>query len=113
MKTSSASRTGHAAHPPFTLEEHLRLQRRIEGRAHQLWQANGRRQGNPLNDWVKAETEALAEFITARTRPAPARAASGKTQTKTTTTSTRPPAATGRPAAGWHLMSTPACHQYI
>jgi hypothetical protein len=109
-KTSPATWTTHAAQPLFTMEEHLRLQRQIEERAHQLWQAHGGDRGNPLDDWLKAENKVLVEFITTRTRCEPARAVLRKTQTKTITTSTRPATVTGQCAAGRHLMSTPACH---
>jgi Protein of unknown function (DUF2934) len=53
---------------PFTIEEHLRVQREIEERAHRFWFAKGCALKNALDDWLKAEAEVLAEF--AKTLPA-------------------------------------------
>ena len=85
-KTPRSPRTGRATQPLFTLEEHLRLQRRIEERARQIWRAGGRRQGNPLSDWVQAEIETLAEFIATHTGCDPGRVVFGKAQIKMTRT---------------------------
>jgi hypothetical protein len=46
----------------FTIEEHLRVQREIEKRAHRFWFAKGCALKNALDDWLKAENEVLAEF---------------------------------------------------
>ena len=50
----------------FTREEHLMVQRQIEERARRIWSANGFASQNPLDDWLKAEEEVLAEFAQAR-----------------------------------------------
>jgi hypothetical protein len=47
---------------PFTIEEHLRVQREIEERAHRFWFAKGCALKIALDDWLKAEAEVLAEF---------------------------------------------------
>jgi hypothetical protein len=67
----------------FTIEEHLRVQREIEERAHRFWFANGCAVKNALNDWLKAEDEVLAEFVKAHPKRPPVQPASNKTQTKT------------------------------
>jgi hypothetical protein len=110
MKTTPAIPAEPAAQPDFTIEEHLRLEKEIEARAHQLWQANDGGRSNPLNDWLKAEHEALVGFIIRRAGRRSVRAVFGKAQTRTATTSTRPPARAGQTAAGRQLMSIPACH---
>jgi hypothetical protein len=50
------------AQSPFTTEEHLRVQSKIEERAHRFWFAKGCALKNALDDWLKAEAEVLAEF---------------------------------------------------
>lgn len=67
----------------FTVEEHLRVQREIEERAHRFWLAKGCALKNALNDWLKAEDEVLAEFVKARTQRHLVQSASNKTQTQT------------------------------
>ena len=67
----------------FSFEEHLRVQREIEERAHRFWFAKGCAVKNALNDWLKAEDEVLAEFVKARTQRHPAQPVSNATQTKT------------------------------
>jgi hypothetical protein len=67
----------------FTVEEHLRVQREIEERAHRFWFAKGCALKNALNDWLKAEDEVLAEFVKARTQHHPAQPVSNETQTNT------------------------------
>jgi hypothetical protein len=47
----------------FTAEEHLKTQRQIERRAHDLWCAGGCRDGTALGDWIQAEREVLGQFI--------------------------------------------------
>jgi hypothetical protein len=47
----------------FTIEDHFRVQRDIEERAHRFWFAKGCALKSALNDWLKAEEEVLAEFI--------------------------------------------------
>ena len=54
----------------FTREDHLRVQQQIEVRAHSLWLADGKRMGQALNNWTRAESEVLAAFIQSRLRPA-------------------------------------------
>jgi hypothetical protein len=70
----------------FSIEEHLRVQREIEARAHRFWLAKGCALKNALNDWLKAEEEVLAEFVKARTQRQPVQPVSSNTQTKTGTT---------------------------
>lgn len=87
---------------PFTIEEHLRVQVEIEQRAHQFWSAKGRTSNNALNDWLKAESDVLAEFARTRMQSRPTRHASGETQTTTRRTSALPPTdgkSTSKPGA--------------
>ena len=67
----------------FTIEEHLRVQREIEERAHRFWFAKSGALKNALNDWLMAEEEVLAEFVKARTQRRPVQPVSNATQTKT------------------------------
>ncbi len=39
------------------------VQREIEERARRIWLANGGAPQSPLDDWLKAEAEVLAEFV--------------------------------------------------
>jgi hypothetical protein len=55
----------------FTVEEHLAVQRHIEQRAYQLGCAQPC-SGCPLQHWLQAENEVLAEFIRRRLAEAPA-----------------------------------------
>ena len=82
------------AQSEFTVEEHLRVQREIEERAHGFWLAKGCALRNALNDWLIAEEEVLAEFVKARTQRHPAQPVSIETQTKTeaVVVCNRPPA---------------------
>jgi len=64
----------------FTAKDHLWLQRKIEERAYQLWQANGHCQEHALSHWLHAETEVLVEFLTRREKGSPAYPASRKIQ---------------------------------
>jgi hypothetical protein len=83
----------------FSFEEHLRVQREIEERAHCFWFAKGCALKNALNDWLKAEDEVLAEFVKARTQRHPAQPVSNETQTKTGASLTgNPPPASFIPA---------------
>jgi hypothetical protein len=77
----------------FTLEEHLRVQREIEERAHRSWFAKGCALTSALNDWLKAEAEVLAEFVTARTQRPPAPPVPNEAPTRTEATRSFPPAA--------------------
>jgi hypothetical protein len=61
----------------FTREEHLRVQREIEERAHRFWLAKGRVLKTALNDWLLAEAEVLAEFVKSRTQDRPVPPAAG------------------------------------
>jgi hypothetical protein len=49
----------------FTVEEHLRVQRQCEERAHALWHAGGCRPDCALSDWLMAESVVLEQFIRA------------------------------------------------
>jgi hypothetical protein len=71
----------------FTIEEHLRVQREIEERAHRFWFAKGCALKNALDDWLKAEAEVLAEFAKTLTQRQQAQPVSVETQTKTKGTS--------------------------
>ncbi len=51
---------------PFTMEEHLRVQREMERRARLFWRLDGRDSSRALNHWLRAEAEVLAEFCLAR-----------------------------------------------
>jgi hypothetical protein len=77
---------------PFMTEEHLRVQREIEERAHRHWFAKGCALKNALDDWLKAEAEVLAEFAKTLTQRHQTQPASNGTQTKTGKTSTLLPA---------------------
>lgn len=57
---------GGGGRPPFTVEEHLRVQTQIERRAYELWRQGGGGQQAPLSDWLRAEGEVLREFCRAR-----------------------------------------------
>jgi hypothetical protein len=48
----------------FSLEDHLRVQREIEYRAHLLWRA--RWSGDALRHWLAAENAVLTEFVVRR-----------------------------------------------
>jgi len=80
MRTKPAIRRRPPEPDAFTVEEHLRLQRRIEDRAYQLWQANGHDLDHALNHWIKAEMEVLMEFLSMREGGFPAHPASRKIQ---------------------------------
>jgi hypothetical protein len=92
----------------FSFEEHLRVQREIEERAHRFWFANGCALKNALNDWLKAEDEVLAEFVNARMQRRPAQRAASKTQTKTGATAPLPSATIHQHQAMAKLRLTPA-----
>jgi hypothetical protein len=80
------------AQDPFTIEEHLRVQREIEERAHRFWFAKGCALKSALDDWLKAEAEVLAEFAKMLTHRQQMQPASDEMQTKTRKTSTFLPA---------------------
>ena len=63
MKRIEQTRTQEA--PLFTVEDHLRVQHQIEVRAHELWRAGGCREESALSDWLRAEREALEQFVLA------------------------------------------------
>jgi hypothetical protein len=77
---------------PFTIEEHLRVQREIEERARRLWFAKGCALKCALDDWLKAESEVLAEFARTLTQRQHMVPASSQTQTKAGGTSALLPA---------------------
>ena len=52
--------------PVFTVADHLKVQREIEQRAHELWLAGGYRQNTALENWLNAEREVLEDFILRR-----------------------------------------------
>jgi hypothetical protein len=64
----------------LTLEEHLRVQREINGRAYRFWLAKGRGWQCALADWLKAENEVLAEFVTSQMQNQVSRPASRERQ---------------------------------
>jgi hypothetical protein len=76
----------------FTIEEHLRVQREIEERAHRFWFAKGCALKSALDDWLKAEAEVLAEFAQMMTQRQQMQPAADEMQTKTGKTSTFLPA---------------------
>ena len=43
----------------LSADERLRTEEHIRIRAHELWLAGGRRDGNNLGDWLQAEQELL------------------------------------------------------
>lgn len=51
--------------PLFTVADHLKVQMRIEQRAHELWLAEGAHENTPLDNWLNAEREVLEEFFQA------------------------------------------------
>jgi hypothetical protein len=58
---------GHGVHgEPFTIEEHLRVQSRIERLAYFHWQQSGGRLDAPLTHWLRAESEVLQDFFASR-----------------------------------------------
>jgi hypothetical protein len=70
------------AQTEFTIEEHLRVQREIEERAHRFWFAKGCALKSALDDWLKAENEVLAEFAKTLMQRQQGQPASGETQEK-------------------------------
>jgi hypothetical protein len=80
------------AQNPFTMEEHLRVQREIEERAHRFWFAKGCALKSALDDWLKAEAEVLTEFAQMLTQRQQMQSAADEMQTKTGKTSTFLPA---------------------
>jgi len=66
----------------FTLEEHLRVQREIEKRAHRIWFADGCNAQSTLADWLKAEDAVLLEFVEKRMLDQAMRQASGENPSK-------------------------------
>jgi hypothetical protein len=63
MKRTEETRTQKA--PLFTVDDHLRVQHQIEVRANELWRAGGCREDSALSDWLRAERDALLEFVLA------------------------------------------------
>ena len=47
----------------------LELRRRIEERAHALWEANGRPEGRALDDWLQAEREIVNQSVAGEEDP--------------------------------------------
>lgn len=97
----------------FTIEDHLRVQREIEERAHRFWFAKGCALKSALNDWLKAEDEVLAEFVNARTQRQPVPSASNKTQTQIRATSALPSTTIYQHAAMSKLKLTAAFHSSL
>jgi hypothetical protein len=98
---------------PFTIEEHLRVQREIEERAHRFWFAKGCALKSALDDWLKAEAEVLAEFAKMLTQRQQMQSASGEMQTKTEKTSTLLPAVPYQSTAKLNPKSTAALQQSL
>lgn len=73
---SKLHRTKHSQRE-FSAEEHLAVQQQIERLAHALWRARDGQSGSELEDWLRAEHEVIAEFLSdsaklirpARTKP--------------------------------------------
>ncbi len=97
----------------FTIEEHLRVQREIEERAHRFWFAKGCALKNALDDWLKAEAEVLAEFAKMLTQRQQMQPASDGTQKKTGKTPTLLPAVPYQSAAKANPKSTAAFQQSL
>jgi hypothetical protein len=93
---------------PFTIEEHLQVQREIEERAHRFWLAKGCALKSALDDWLKAEAEVLAEFVKMLAQRQQIQPASGETQTKTRGTSALLPAVSYQPTTKLNPKSTAA-----
>ena len=55
-----------AARSDVTAADHLWIQQQIERRAHQLWHARGGPASDGLRDWLRAESEVLAQFCLER-----------------------------------------------
>jgi hypothetical protein len=51
-----------AARHRITVEEHLRVQKKIEMRAYAVWNSSGRPSDTALRDWLQAQDEVIAEF---------------------------------------------------
>jgi Protein of unknown function (DUF2934) len=98
---------------PFTIEEHLRVQREIEERAHRFWFAKGCALKSALEDWLKAENEVLAEFAKTLTQRQQVQPASDGTQTKTGKTPTLLPAVPYQSAATANPKSTATFQQCL
>ena len=71
QSTFNKPRSAARAQNEFTREEHLRVQREIEERAHRFWLAKGCALKSALNDWLLAEAGVLAEFVKNRTQDRP------------------------------------------
>ena len=50
---------------PFSILDHLLVQREIERQAFAVWQARGGRPGDGLSDWLRAESEVVTLFCQA------------------------------------------------
>jgi hypothetical protein len=81
----------------FTAEDHLRVQREIERRAHLVWLAQGGAWNSALNDWLRAEAQVLAEFVKGRQPRRALQPAAGGMQTRNGGTRPFPPPHLFRP----------------
>ncbi len=57
-----ANKTISQAEPPEVRELAPDLQERIRARAYELWEQRGRQNGNPEEDWARAEHEIVGEL---------------------------------------------------
>jgi DUF2934 family protein len=69
MKMRKQTKMQHAVN--LSADDHLRVQKEIERRAHELWLAGGCRQTASLHDWLQAEREIMEQFIRDRFRRRP------------------------------------------
>lgn len=97
----------------FAIEQHLRVQREIEERAHRFWFAKGCALKNALDDWLKAEAEVLAEFAKMLTQRQQMQPALGETQTKTEKASSFLPAVPYQSTTKGNPKSTAALQQIL
>ncbi|MDR3459899.1 MAG: DUF2934 domain-containing protein [Verrucomicrobiae bacterium] len=109
MKMQPATWMRRVEQNEFTVDEHLRLHREIEGSAYRFWLANGCDWNKPLTDWLKAENEVVVEFLSRRSGHAPARPASRRARTPATIISALPPKVSVRAPAILNGKSISTC----
>ena len=63
-KKSRPAKAGSSANQPIELPDGM--WERIRAKAHELWEARGRRDGNDLQDWLDAEDAVMEEIHEAR-----------------------------------------------
>lgn len=64
VKKSRPAKAGSSVKKPIELPDGM--WERIRAKAHELWEARGRRDGNELQDWLDAEDIVMEEIHEAR-----------------------------------------------